>query len=246
MPIKDNSNVVTEKVQMCLEATQIGFAIAGLGTPIVASIVPLISLIALPFISYNDSLIKKQLKIVVDEFNKLETKVEKLEKINEEEKHTFLLNEYKFFDCCLKEKIKEKIKIYSKIFSSGINSGYAFKQDDIFDIQMDIINSLRQEDLRLCNYLIEFTKEKTKTPFIYEFGYDDVEMFIAKLSNEEETLNKYALKHLISLGLIDETLTSAEENTNGTIDIFKIAVSRYSLTQRFRMIYGVITSSYAE
>lgn len=139
--------------------------------------------------------------------------------------------------------MREKISAYSKILSMGINSGIIFEEDDLFDIQIDIINALRKEDIVLCNWLITFTKSETDTPFAYEFSIDELEAFIVNRSSEEQTINRYALKHLINLGLVDERLiTSAEVNDSHAIVFSDNVIARYSLTQRFRMVYQIIMS----
>lgn len=244
MPIKDNSNKVTEFVEMAFDASAAAVSIASLAQPSLAPLAPVFNLLSLPFAAHNHSLMRKQMKLLVDAFNNLETRLEKLENLNEEQKRIFEINGYKIIDCCLHEKMKEKINIYAKIFSDGINSGIINEQNDLFDIQIDIINSLRLEDINLCRFLINYTKQETDSPFAYEFQIDDLEAFIVSNSNETETVNKYALRHLINLGLVDERIgTSAEINQTETIVYNDKIIYLYSLTQRFRMIYQIIVSS---
>lgn len=244
MPIKDNSNKVTEFVEMAFDASAVAVSIASLAQPSLAPLAPVFNLLSLPFAAHNHSLMRKQMKLLVDAFNNLETRLEKLENLNEEQKRIFEINGYKIIDCCLHEKMKEKINIYARIFSDGINSGIINEQNDLFDIQIDIINSLRLEDINLCRFLINYTKQETDSPFAYEFQIDDLEAFIVSNSNETETVNKYALRHLINLGLVDERIgTSAEINQTETIVYNDKIIYLYSLTQRFRMIYQIIVSS---
>lgn len=244
MPIKDNSNKVTEFAEMAFDASTAAVSIASLAQPALAPLAPVFNLLSLPFAAHNHSLMRKQMKLLVDAFNILETRIEKLENLNEEQKRIFEINGYKIIDCCLHEKMKDKINIYAKIFSDGINSGIINEQNDLFDIQIDIINSLRLEDINLCRFLINYTKQETDSPFAHEFQIDDLEAFIVSNSNETETVNKYALRHLINLGLVDERIgTSAEINRTETIVYNDNIIYLYSLTQRFRMIYQIIVSS---
>jgi len=243
MPIKDNSNKITEKAEMIFQDFGVGFALAGLVNPVFSIFSPICNLISLPFAAHNRALANKQMNTIKEEFNKLETRFDRFERLTEEQKDTFLLNEYKFLDYALKEKMREKISAYSKILSMGINSGIIFEEDDLFDIQIDIINALRKEDIVLCNWLITFTKSETDAPFAYEFSIDELEAFIVNRSSEEQTINRYALKHLINLGLVDERLTtSAEVNDSHAIVFSDNVIARYSLTQRFRMVYQIIMS----
>lgn len=244
MPIKDNSNKATEFAEMFFDASGTAVSIASLAQPVIAPLAPVFNLLALPFAAHNQSLMRKQMTLLVDAFNNLETRLDKLENLNEEQKRIFEINGYKIIDCCLHEKMKDKINIYAKIFSDGIDSGDITEQNDLLDIQIDIINSLRLEDINLCRYLINFTKQETDSPFAYEFQIDDLEAFIVSNSNETDTVNKYALRHLINLGLVDERIgTSAEINNTETIVYNDKIIYLYSLTQRFRMVYQIIVSS---
>lgn len=243
MPIKDNSNKITETAEMVFDSLNVGFGVASLAQPLFSVFTPIFSLSALPFAMYNQSLAKKQVRLLVDGFNNLETRLDKLEKLNEEQKRAFQINGYKIIDCCLREKMKEKIDAYAKILSSGINSGDIFEQNDLFDIQVDIINSLRMEDIALCIQLIDFAKQNEKELFAFEFQYDELEAFVVFSSNEEKTVSKYALKHLVNLGLLDERIeTSAAINDEETVVFNDRIIHLYSLTQRFRMIYQLIVS----
>lgn len=241
MPIKENTNKVTDFVEMALESTATGLAVVSLVNPTMALAAPLFSIAALPFSAHNSSLIKKQLKTIIDEFNKLETKVYKLENLTKDQADIFLLNEHKFFEYCMKEKMKEKIQAYARIFSNGINSGMVLEGNDIFDIQMDVINSLRIEDIVLINQIYKFLKRENLAPYACEFQKENLNSFIVTETNEEETLNEYALRHLINLGLISERINATLPNT--ACDFLSFSddlIFRYSLTQRCRMIHEAI------
>ena len=235
-------NKVTDKIEMFLQSTSVAFGIASVANPACGLVAPLINLAALPFHSYNSSLLEKQFSIIADEFNKLETKVSKLEQLSDNQKNTFLLNGYKFFDIVLKEKMKEKISIYAKILSEGINTGNIIEQNDFFDIQMDIINSLRHEDIALCNFIINFLSDKTDSPLTYQFTQSDLNDYIVATTDQEQVLNKYALRHLINLGLVDEEFLTDVQYEDESLNINKSIITKYNLTQRFRMIYQTIMS----
>lgn len=241
MPIKNILNNKTDKIAMALDSASHALTVSSVVNPVNGVIGGIVNLISLPFHAYNNDLLIRQINIVISEFNKLETKVNNIEALTEDEKSNFLLNEYKFFDYVLKEKMKEKIVVYAKIFSNSINSRDIFTEDDFFDLKMDIINSLRLEDIKLCKQIIEFLKTKTEFPLAYEFIKEDLECYIVSSTNCDETLNNYALKHLVSLGLLNERYaTSAEFEDSENVVLNDRILSAYCFTQRFKMIYEVV------
>lgn len=242
MPIKDNTNKVTQFAEMALESTAAGLSVVGVNDPKVSLGSIILNIAALPFAAHNSSLVRKQLKVIIDEFNKLETRVDKLENLTEDQTDNIMLNEYKFFEYCLKEKMQEKIKAYACIFSNGINNGTVLEENDIFDIQMDVINSLRIEDIVLLNQIYRFLEKNDLFPYACEFRKDDLNLFIVSETSGEETINEYALRHLVNLGLIREKMNAALPNTVGDyISISDDLVFSYSLTQRCKMIREVVT-----
>ena len=243
MPIKDNSNKFTDKLELVLTSGGVALAVAGVVNPALAAIGAVVNIAALPFSAYNSSLIRNQLSIIIDEFNKLETKVEKIVNLSEEQKNILLLNEYKFFDYSLKEKMKEKIQAYAKIFSHGISTGTIVEENDLFDIQMDIINSLRTEDIVLMNQLYSFVEKNNLDPYLSKFKKRDINAFIYLSTNGRESLNEFALRHLVYLGLISEKANGSLPNTVGSkIKFSDDIVFVYSLTQRFKMIRDIIVN----
>lgn len=241
MSIKDNSNKLTDKLELIL--TSSGVALTAIGTinPVANVIGLAVNIAALPFAMYNSSLIKKQLSIIIDEFNKLETKVDKIVSLNEEQKNVLLLNEYKFLDYSLKEKMKEKIQAYAKIFSHGISSGAILEDNDSFDIQMDIINSLRTEDIILLNQIYSFVEKNNLNPYLSKFKKHELNAFIVVSTNKQDSLNEYALRHLVYLGLLSEIANASLPNTVGDeISFSDDIIFNYSLTKRCKMIRDII------
>ena len=241
MPIKKNSNKLTEIIEMTLTSSGVALTTAGVANPLLGLIGGVVSIAALPFAAYNASLIRKQLDLIIDEFNRLETKMKKPTNLTEDQAKFLLLNEYKFFDYCLKEKMKEKIQAYAKVFSKGISNGTIIEESDLFDIQMDIINSLRIEDIVLLNHIFNYIEKEKLMPYIDEFKKDEIDSFIVVSTNEEESLNEYALRHLINLGLISEKISASLPNTVGDeISFSDDIIFKYSLTQRCKMIRDII------
>ena len=147
-----------------------------------------------------------------------------------------------FFDYCLKEKMKIKIEEYSKIFAKSINDGVATEENDAFDIQMDIINSLRAEDIELLSYIIEYLRKNNMPLFIGQFDKYHLKTIVESISTNGCTLNEYALRHLINLGLVSETINAKLPNVVGDeASFYDEILFKYSLTQRCGMIYEAIT-----
>ena len=241
--MKSNSNKITDKAEMVLTSTGIALTAAGSINPFAGLAGAVVSITALPFAAYNSSLIRKQLNTIIDEFNKLETRLDRLENLNEEQISHFLLNEYKIFDYCLKEKMRDKIQAYAKIFSSGINNCNVFEENDLFDIQIDIINSLRIEDIVLINQIFGFIEKEGLMPYACEFTKEELNSFIISSTDEKDVLNEYALRHLVNLGLISEKLSGSLPNVVGEeMTMSDEILFRYSLTQRCKMIRDIIVS----
>ena len=243
MSIKDNSNKLTDKLELVLTSSGVALTVAGAVSPFATAIGAVVNIGALSFAAYNSSLIRKQLNIIIDEFNKLETKVEKIASLSDEQKNILLLNEYKFLDYSLKEKMKEKIQAYAKIFFHLINTGNIIEENDLFDIQMDIINSLRTEDIILMNQLYSFIEKNNLNPYLSKFKKHDLNAFVYFSTNKRESLNEFALRHLVYLGLISEKANGTLPNTVGDKITFNDdIVFTYSLTQRFKMIRDIIVN----
>lgn len=248
MAIKNNRNKYSEKAEMMLTSagTALVAASAIPDAPIVVGWAGILfNLAALPFGAYNSSLIRKQLDTIIKEVNKLETRMEKLENLTEEQRNIFLLNEYKFFDYCLREKMKEKIKAYARILSNGVNDGTVFEEDDSFDIQMDIVNSLRIEDIVLIKQINRFLElyypsleEAVRWRYISCNGFSkgDLVQYVRNSKRIKGEFNENAFRHLISLGLISEFVKGKIENVSGHMSITGDDIFRYSLTKRCKEI----------
>lgn len=240
MSIKSNTNELTDKLEMVFTSGGVALSAAGMVHPFAGLLGLVANIAALPFASYNSSLIRKQLDVIIDEFNKLDTRVEKIEALNEKQKDILLLNEYKFFDYCLKEKMREKIQAYAKILSQGINSGTIIEENDLFDIQMDIINSLRIEDILLINQIYGFMDRYNLVPYSSKFKKSDLEAYVFGTTGKK-SLNEYAFRHLINLGLLLEITSGSLPNVVGEkISFSDNLIFKYVLTQRCKMIYDVI------
>lgn len=241
MSVKEEINKLSECAELVFESSSVAFATAGLVNPIAGIIGPLINIAALPFAAHNYSFIKRKINEIISEVNRHEIRLDKIEKMTEEQKETLTLNGYKFFDYCLKEKMKSKIQAYAKIFADSIGNGSAMEENDIFDIQMDIINSLRTEDIELLNYIITYLKNNRKPLFVGTFDKYYLKTIVASSSKGKDTLNEYALRHLINLGLISEEINAKLPNVVGEETSFSDELLfKYSLTQRCRMIYDAI------
>lgn len=241
MAIKEETNKISEYAELFFDSASVGFAVSGLANPAAGLIAPLISFAALPFASHNHSFIKRKINEIISEVNKHEIRLDKIEKLSEGQKEILTLNGYKFFDYCLKEKMKSKIQAYAKIFADSIGNGSAMEENDIFDIQMDIINSLRTEDIELLNYIIIYLKNNRKPLFVGTFDKHYLKTIVASSSKGKDTLNEYALRHLINLGLISEEINAKLPNVVGEEASFSDELLfKYSLTQRCRMIYEAI------
>lgn len=241
MSVKEETNKLSECAELVFESSSVAFATAGLVNPIAGIIAPLINIAALPFAVHNYSFIKRKINEIISEVNRHEIRLDKIEKMTEEQKETLTLNGYKFFDYCLKEKMGIKIQAYAKIFADSVNSGSAMDENDAFDIKMDIINSLRIEDIELLNYIIANSKNKGLPLFVGAFDKYHLRTIVASSSNGKDTLNEYALRHLINLGLISETISAKIPNVVGENVTFSDEILfKYSLTQRCRMIYEAI------
>lgn len=242
MPVKKESNKKSECAELVLQSASVGFAAAGLINPIANIVAPLFNIASLPFAAHNYSFVKRKINEIIDVVNKQEIRLDKIEKMSEEQKELLSLNGYKFFDYCLKEKMKTKIESYSKIFANSVNNGTAMEENDIFDIQMDIINSLRLEDIELLSYIIEYLKKNNLPLFVGQFDRYRLKVIVESSSKHGNTLNEYALRHLINLGLISETINAKLPNVVGDETSFNDEIFfKYSLTQRCRMIYETIT-----
>lgn len=241
LSLKSNENKVTENLEVILTSSGLALTAAGTTNPVLGLIGVALSIASLPFAAHNASLIRKQLKQIIDAFNDLNTRLENLENINENQSTILFLNEYKFFDYALKEKTKEKIQAYAKVFSEGINDKTILEESDLFDIQMDIINSLRMEDIVLLNQIFTFIEKEKQMPYLSEFTKEEIEAFIITNTPEEETLNEYALRHLVNLGLVKERFDAVIPNTVGDNHILSGDTAfYYSLTQRCKMIRDII------
>lgn len=242
MPIESNANKATERASMVLTSSGLALTVAGTFNPIAGLAGAVLNIASLPFAVYNTSLVRKQLEQIIEEFNKLDTRLERLENINENQSTMLFLNEYKLLDYALKEKMLEKIQAYAKIFSEGVNNGTVLEENDLFDIQMDIINSLRTEDVVLLNQLFDFVEKEKELSYLSEFTKEEIDAFITANTSDEESANEYALRHLINLGLVKERLnTSSPQVDDGHLSFTDKIVSNYSLTQRCRMIRDIIT-----
>lgn len=232
---------ITERLQMVLDSVSVGLSIASISNPCLTPIIPFVNVGSLMLNQYNSSLFSEQIKKIMDSFNSLETRVTKIEVASEKQKQTLLLNELKYFEYSLKEKMEEKIRAYSKVLSDGINKGYALDDGDLFDIQLDIINSLRMEDIVLLNQIISFVKLNSKHLFSFPFSIGDIDVYLYSCGYAEKTHNKYALRHLVSLGLIDESIKGSLPNVVGeALSFNNDLLFVYSLTQRCKMIYDTI------
>ena len=195
------------------------------------------------FAAYNNSFINKKVNEIIDEVNKHAIELDRIRRLSEEQSETLTLNGYKLFDYCLKEKMKIKIQAYAKIFANSINDGSAVEENDIFDIQLDIINSLRIEDIELLNTIISYLKNNKLPLYVTHFRKDDLKMIVRGNSNNKNTLNEYALRHLINLGLISESISAKLPNVVGDEATFSDEILfKYSLTQRCKMVYDTIVN----
>lgn len=240
MTIKDESNNLSECAELVLSSAGVGFAAVGLFNPIAGFIAPLFSIGALPFAFHNSSFTKRKINEIIAEVNKHEIRLSKIEKMSDKQNEMLTLNSYKFFDYCLKEKMKVKIQAYAIIFSKSINDGSALEEDDMFDIKIDIINSLRTEDIELLNIIFSFCNNNHLSTFGGHFKKNDLKSFLIYSGSKKE-LNEYAFKHLITLGLISERLKASLPNVVGEKMTFNDNIAYdYSLTQRCKMIYDAI------
>ena len=108
---------------------------------------------------------------------------------------------------------------------------------------MDIINSLRLEDIVLLNFIFSYLENKKLPAYSSEFGKKDINSFIFGITKEKNALNEYALRHLVTLGMINERMNAKLPNTVGeNIRFNDEIVFRYLLTQRCKMIRDVITT----
>ena len=243
MAIKNESNNLSECAELVLDSASVGFAAAGLFNPVAGLIAPLFSVGALPFAFHNSSFTKRKINEIIAEVNKHEIRLSQIEELSEKQNEMLALNSYKFFDYCLKEKMRAKIQAYAIIFSKSINDGSALEEDDLFDIKIDLINSLRKEDIELLNTIFSFCKDNHLSAFECHFKKNDISAYLF-YSEAKKELNEYAFKHLITLGLISERLKAKLPNVVGEKLSFNDNILYdYSLNQRCKLIYDAIVDS---
>lgn len=97
MAIKEESNHVSEFAEVFLDSVSVGFAVVGVVNPAASLIAPLINLASIPFAVHNSSFAKRKINEIISEVNKHEIRLEKIEKITEEQNEILTLNGYKFF-----------------------------------------------------------------------------------------------------------------------------------------------------
>lgn len=97
MSIKKESNKLSGCAELVSQSSSVGFAVAGLSNPVASIITPILNIASLPFAAHNSSFLKRKVNEIIDEVNKQEIRLDKLEKLKEEQKELLALNGYKFF-----------------------------------------------------------------------------------------------------------------------------------------------------
>ena len=226
--MKKINNGVCETVSMVCESMSVGFSLAGTVNPSIGYLGPIFNLLSLPFAAQNQKIIKNKINEICEEVNKLTIKFDNLENLVDKEKEFFIINESKFWDFCLREKYRDKIKIYAKVFCNSINNTSIFAENDEFDIQMDLINSLRLEDILFCKKIIVFFKIDFKS---MNFPIVTEEDLLNIFETREEYL--YPINHLCNLGLVFEKNFIAKPGA-------LCQIKNYTFTKRFIDIIKII------
>ena len=239
MPKDTNSEPLTSKLELVAGSAAIAFSLAGLFIPVLLPVATIIDLAAFSLNAHNQNMLCKRLARIEAITNQFEVQTEQYDQADEEQREILSLNTTKYLEYALREKMELKIHMLAKIYVEGINNGSAFANDDWIDIKMEIIYSLRMEDIALLGYIVSLVQHRLAKGLSNEFEQETISVWV---TNQGNVLNRYALRHLVNLGLLEERMEAAVgEVGDGAWVIDDRIKFFYSLTDRFEAIQEAIS-----